>query len=111
MKSKGSKHLIVVIIRTNYFDIISFVFFNTVYSNVWCVSHKKATMLLNSINQFVFVIEGHYVFCKVGTELLNVFQINFNILRDATDSLKNNICNMAINIEIIVKRFSSMKLI
>jgi hypothetical protein len=69
-------------------------------------SQKRAIIHLNSINQLVFIIEGHYVFCKVETEFLNIFQIHFNILRDATDSLKNNMCDMAINIEIIVKTSS-----
>ena len=81
-------------------------YFNTVSLNVSCDSQKKrVTMNLNIINQMVFVIEGHYAFCKVGTKFLNIFQINFNILIGDTDSLKNNMWDVAINIKIIFKTF------
>jgi hypothetical protein len=60
--------------------------FNTVSLNVSFDSHKKRVAVhLNSINQLVFEIEGHYVFCKVGTKFLNIFQINFNIVSGDTD--------------------------
>ena len=79
--------------------------FNTVCLNFSCDSHKKrVTMHLNSINQLVFVIKGHYIFCKIGTKFLNIFQINFNTVSGDNDSLKNNMWDVAINIEIIFKK-------
>jgi len=45
-------------------------FNNCIFPHSVLVFHRVLTIYLNIINQFIFIMEIHYVLCETGTEVL-----------------------------------------